>query len=307
MRVSTSDGRRCDFSANKLTIWISYMSFCNFYSKSDGRRYNFFFSFNYSSSLSTSESRAKIPPPDSFECFFDPQRSFGNPLRALFLKNRDFFLVLWNFPPNTREPLGCLPGFWPSWPKPCGGNNNNTQRSTKWRKQSRRRMNGSRKECMGSMWEERKALIRIEPGSELQKEVWKDVLGPWYIAPRNKLWEQVMRFHIDHTAESPLCRMCRSRGETVAHVVSECSKLAQIEHRDRHDNVARYIHWQLCGKCGLERASSLYEQKPEGVVESENFKILWDFKVQCDRKIDARRPDIVFIDKKERGSLDFTW
>ena len=23
--------------------------------------------------------------------FFDPQRSFGNPLRALFLKNRDFF------------------------------------------------------------------------------------------------------------------------------------------------------------------------------------------------------------------------
>ena len=35
-------------------------------------------------------------------------------------------------------------------------------------------------------------------------------------------------------------------------------------------------------------------------MESENFKILWDFKVQCDRKIDARRPDIVFIDKKER-------
>ena len=35
-------------------------------------------------------------------------------------------------------------------------------------------------------------------------------------------------------------------------------------------------------------------------MESENFKILCDFKVQCDRKIDARRPDIVFIDKKER-------
>ena len=35
------------------------------------------------------------------------------------------------------------------------------------------------------------------------------------------------------------------------------------------------------------------------MVESENFKILWDFTVQCDRKIEARRPDIVFIDKKE--------
>ena len=35
-------------------------------------------------------------------------------------------------------------------------------------------------------------------------------------------------------------------------------------------------------------------------MESENFKILWDFTVQCDRKIEARGPDIVSIDKKER-------
>ena len=33
---------------------------------------------------------------------------------------------------------------------------------------------------------------------------------------------------------------------------------------------------------------------------SENFKILWDYKVQCERKIEARRPDMVFTDKKER-------
>ena len=119
-------------------------------------------------------------------------------------------------------------------------------------------------------------------------------------AQEQSLRTNYTRFHIDHTAESPLCRMCGSKGETVAHVVSECSKLAQTEYKGRHDNVARYIHWQLCGKCGLERANCWYEQKPEGVVESENFKILWDFTIQCDRKIEARRPDIVFIDKKER-------
>ena len=50
----------------------------------------------------------------------------------------------------------------------------------------------------------------------------------------------------------------------------------------------------------MERAYSWHEQKPERVLESENIKILWDFTVQCDRKIEARRPDIVFIDKKER-------
>ena len=75
----------------------------------------------------------------------------------------------------------------------------------------------------------------------------------------------------------------------------------QTEYKGRHDNVAWYIHWQLCGKCELERANNWYEQKPEGVVESENFKILWDFTIQCDRKIEARRPDIIFVDKKERG------
>ena len=109
-----------------------------------------------------------------------------------------------------------------------------------------------------------------------------------------------MIFHFDHLEESPLCRMCGSKGETVAHVVSECSKLAQTEYKGRHDNVVRYTQWQLCDKCGLERASSWYEQRPEGLVESENFKILWDFTVQCDRKIEARRPHIVFVDTRER-------
>ena len=32
--------------------------------------------------------------------------------------------------------------------------------------------------------------------------------------------------------------MCRSKGETVAHVVSECGKLAQTEYKGRHDKVA---------------------------------------------------------------------
>ena len=35
-------------------------------------------------------------------------------------------------------------------------------------------------------------------------------------------------------------------------------------------------------------------------MESENFKILWEFTVQSYRKIRQRRPDIVFIDEKER-------
>ena len=54
--------------------------------------------------------------------------------------------------------------------------------------------------------------------------------------------------------------------------MSECGKLVQTEYKGRFDNVTQYIHWQLCGKCGLERANPWYEQKPERVVESENSR-----------------------------------
>ena len=52
-----------------------------------------------------------------------PCELFGNTLRALFLKNRDFFCYGETFLPNTQGPLGCLLGFWPSGPDPCGRNN----------------------------------------------------------------------------------------------------------------------------------------------------------------------------------------
>ena len=105
---------------------------------------------------------------------------------------------------------------------------------------------------------------------------------------------------IDKTIDSPLCRMCGIKNETVYHIVSECSKLAQREYKRRHDNVARYIHWRLCGKFDHDRAKNWYEHNPEGVSESANCKILWDVVIQCDKEIEARRPDIVVLDKTSK-------
>ena len=67
-----------------------------------------------------------------------------------------------------------------------------------------------------------------------------------------------------------------------------------------HDNVARYVHWPLCKEGGFERADKWYEQKPEAVIENANFKLLWDFTIQCDRVIEARRPDIVLVGKRSK-------
>ena len=60
---------------------------------------------------------------------------------------------------------------------------------------------------------------------------------------------------------------------TCIEMYMKCSKLAQREYKRRNDDVARYLHWQLCEKGGFERASKLYEEKPEGVLENENCKL----------------------------------
>ena len=110
-----------------------------------------------------------------------------------------------------------------------------------------------------------------------------------------------VKHHIDKSTDDPLCRMCGKRGESVQHIISECEKLAQKEYKRRHDNVAKKIHWELCKKNGLEHKEKWYEHNPEGVAENEGVKVLWDMNIQCDNVIEARRPDIVIIDKKEKA------
>ena len=108
---------------------------------------------------------------------------------------------------------------------------------------------------------------------------------------------------IDKTIESLLCRLCKEKGESVYHIVSECKVLAQREYKRRHDKIAQFVHWELCGKFRGERASNWYEHRPEGVIENDEVKILWDFMIQCDRMVEYRKPDIVVVEKKERRCL----
>ena len=76
------------------------------------------------------------------------------------------------------------------------------------------------------------------------------------------------------------------------------------KYKRRQDNVAKKLHWDFCKKNGLEHTEKWYEHGPEGVVENEEIKVLWDdINVQCDNVIEARRPDIIVIDKKERKGI----
>ena len=96
---------------------------------------------------------------------------------------------------------------------------------------------------------------------------------------------------------SKKCRMCGERDETVMHILSECEKLAQGEYKKRHDRVASIIHWELCGIHGFQKSKNWFDHQAEPVLESDDVKILWDFNIHTDRVIEARRPDIVVVDK----------
>ena len=43
-----------------------------------------------------------------------------------------------------------------------------------------------------------------------------------------------------------------------------------------------------------------YKHEPDSVMENDKCKILWDFTIQTDHIIQARRPDIVLVNKQER-------
>ena len=110
-----------------------------------------------------------------------------------------------------------------------------------------------------------------------------------------------IRHNIDKEDISPSCRLC---GKEMRLSVSECKELAQNDYKKaRHDKVAAILHWQMCQKYGFPTAAKSYEHfvdKEMSVLENEKVKLLWDFSIQTEIKIDHNKPDIVLLDKKEK-------
>ena len=95
------------------------------------------------------------------------------------------------------------------------------------------------------------------------------------------------------------CRLCGSATESVTHIISQYSVLAQ-EYKRRHDKVCLNIHWASCKKFGFEFSDQWYQHIPTPVLKNDEVKLLWDSTIQIDRKIDHYRPDTVVFLKKNR-------
>ena len=126
-------------------------------------------------------------------------------------------------------------------------------------------------------------------------------------AQNQSIRANLVKGKINKSEGDSLCRVCRKVDESIDCIVSGCSKLAQKEYKRKHDNLGKIAHWKLARKCNFEVGDKWYEHEPEHVLENEDYKILWDFSIQTNHVIEARRPDLVVVDKKERGCkiIDF--
>ena len=73
----------------------------------------------------------------------------------------------------------------------------------------------------------------------------------------------------------PNCRLCTEKEEIVDHIISACPTIVNNEYMERHDRVAKFIHWTLCKNINLTHTEKWYEHTPQPVIESTEVIIYW--------------------------------
>ena len=109
-----------------------------------------------------------------------------------------------------------------------------------------------------------------------------------------------IKARIDKTQQNRKCRLCGDRDETTNHIICGCSKLAQKENKARKDWVGKVIQWEMCKKFKFDHANKWYIHNPAPFLKNDTHKLLWDFDIQTDYLISARRPDLIIINKKQK-------
>ena len=135
----------------------------------------------------------------------------------------------------------------------------------------------------------------------MRGELKKETEGMLMAAQDQALRTRYIQNKIDGQADiSPMCRKCNQKMETINHIISECPALAQNEYKRRHDTVAKTLHWKICKEYNLPSSDKWYEHTPEKVVENNRAKILWDYDVRTDHRIQARKPDLILVNKENQ-------
>ena len=120
-------------------------------------------------------------------------------------------------------------------------------------------------------------------------------------AQNNAIRTNQIKARIDKTQQNSKYTLCGDRDETINHIISECSKLAQKEYKTRHDWIGKVIHCEMCKKFKFDHTNKWYMHNLAPILENDTHKLLWDFGIHTDHLISARRPDLIIINKKENS------
>ena len=85
-------------------------------------------------------------------------------------------------------------------------------------------------------------------------------------AQNNAIRTNHIKARIDKTQQNSKCRLCGDRDETINHIISECSKLAQKEYKTRHDWVNKVM---MCKKLKFDHTSKWYMYNSASVLEND--------------------------------------
>ena len=61
-------------------------------------------------------------------------------------------------------------------------------------------------------------------------------------AQNQSIWTNLIKAKVDKNQGDSLCRLRRKVHESINHIVSRCSKLAQKEYKRRHHNLGKIVH-----------------------------------------------------------------
>ena len=65
----------------------------------------------------------------------------------------------------------------------------------------------------------------------------KETEGFIMVAQNQAIRTNAIKARIDKTSSDSKCRFCKVKEETIDHLVSSCSKIAQTDYKERHDKI----------------------------------------------------------------------
>ena len=74
------------------------------------------------------------------------------------------------------------------------------------------------------------------------------------------------------------------------------SSLTWKKYKTKHDRIEKVINWEVCKRLNFEHTNKWYMHKAESALKNETHQILWDFEMQTDHLILARRSDQTWLD-----------